>query len=67
MPSKAPDYRKHRTHNDFLQNLNLNAQDIKESLSLKWQASQNGVDIPYDTLHTLCETKYSQNDWNFKH
>ncbi|HTV76055.1 MAG TPA: lipoate--protein ligase family protein, partial [Candidatus Baltobacteraceae bacterium] len=38
MPSKQPDYRKERSHGEFLTNLNLSADKVKAALQKIWKA-----------------------------
>src|SRR5215469_16319111 len=48
MPSKQPDYRRDRSHEDFLMNLNLPALKVKEALCDAWGAAQALEVVPRD-------------------
>jgi lipoate-protein ligase A len=65
-PSKQPDYRRNRSHDQFLTNLNVPAQEVKDSLQQAWSARDVLEDIPRDLIDQLVTQKYSQDDWNFK-
>jgi hypothetical protein len=42
VPSVAPDYRRGRSHADFLANLDVPAELIKDRLRSEWDAFQTG-------------------------
>ena len=65
MPSKEPDYRNHRSHTDFLTNLNVSAESVKTALTAKWDANV-AADLPMEAVARLVADKYSQRNWNFK-
>jgi lipoate-protein ligase A len=66
MPSQQPAYRGGRPHRDFLTNLNLAADAIKQSLRRAWEAHEPLADFPTDAIAHLTSTKYSTDDWNLK-
>jgi lipoate---protein ligase len=66
MPSQQPQYRRRRTHKDFLTNLNLPADDIKEALKLTWNANETLKDIPEKRVEQLVQEKYATDAWNLK-
>jgi lipoate-protein ligase A len=66
MPSKEPDYRQHRTHRDFLMNLGVSAEQIKEALRKAWSANGSVTDIPHDRVEKLVREKYSRVEWSRK-
>ncbi len=69
LPTKQPEYRRHRSHHEFLTNLNAPAALIKEALRKTWTATD-----PFDSLSPalhnatakLVEEKYSTPEWNLK-
>ena len=67
MPSKEPDYRKGRSHKDFLTNLDLPAEAVKRRLRDAWGANQ---DLPAGRWRSqvalLARDKYVTKEWNFK-
>jgi lipoate-protein ligase A len=66
MPSKEPTYRQNRTHKDFLTNLDLSANAVKEALREAWGASEKVETIPQDAIALLARDKYVTKEWNFK-
>jgi lipoate-protein ligase A len=66
MPSKEPDYRQSRSHDEFLTNLNLPASEIKSALKKIWGATEEMQNFPKQKIHELAEQKYSTDKWNFK-
>jgi lipoate-protein ligase A len=66
MPSKQPDYRQSRSHNDFLTNLNLAPDEVKQSLRRVWGAKEPLLQVPGDRINHLSVTKYSTADWNLR-
>jgi lipoate-protein ligase A len=66
MPSKQPDYRTHRGHDEFLVNLNLPANRLKSALRGVWDADGEMHDFPDEEVHRLTTEKYSTVKWNFK-
>jgi lipoate-protein ligase A len=64
MPSLQPDYRDHRTHEQFIMNLDLSAAAVKRALITEWQATEattHAPPIPPDLLQ-----KYNSAEWNSK-
>jgi lipoate-protein ligase A len=66
MPSKEPDYRKGRSHKDFLTNLELPAETIKTALREVWGAETPLETVPQDAIALLARDKYVTAEWNFK-
>jgi lipoate-protein ligase A len=66
MPSKQPQYRRRRAHKDFLTNLNLPADDIKEAMKYVWNAGDALAEIPKKRAEQLVQEKYATDAWNFK-
>jgi lipoate-protein ligase A len=67
MPSKQPEYRKGRSHQDFLTNLNLPSHLIKDTLRKSWNAMKPLQEIPVQRTEELVKEKYSKDEWNFRH
>jgi lipoate-protein ligase A len=65
-PSREPEYRGKRTHDDFVASLALNADQMKAALREEWGASKALKSIPDEPLRTLVATRYSRPEWNFK-
>jgi lipoate-protein ligase A len=66
MPSLQPDYRASRSHDDFLVNLNLSAEQVKTALQNAWNATAELENLPEQAIQKLAKEKYSTNEWNFK-
>ena len=65
-PSKQPAYREHRSHADFLMNLNLSADQVKAALRRAWKAEAMLTEPPLEKIKALAWEKYSTREWNFK-
>ena len=66
MPSKQPDYRENRTHDQFITNLQLPAAEVKEAVKKAWQAGEPLRDPPLERIDALAEQKYATHEWNYK-
>lgn len=66
LPSKQPDYRKNRSHQNFLFNLGLPGERIKDALKTFWDGSERLDDIPSLQIQNLSKKRYSDAGWNFK-
>jgi lipoate-protein ligase A len=66
MPSQQPHYRRRRPHKDFLTNLNLPADDIKEAIKRAWNSTEALEDIPEKRVKQLVQEKYATDAWNLK-
>jgi len=65
-PSRQPDYRRHRSHEDFLTNLPAMAAQVKNALGRAWNATAPLVDFPRDQIEVLAKEKYAQRAWSLK-
>jgi lipoate---protein ligase len=66
MPSLQPGYRVGRSHDDFLVNLNLPANQVKSAMQKAWGANEELKDWPKEEIQKLTAEKYSTAEWNFK-
>jgi lipoate---protein ligase len=66
LPSRQPDYRVNRTHADFLINLKVPPQMVKNTLIKTWGADGVLDPIPFDQITRLAKEKYSLDEWNLK-
>lgn len=66
MPSQQPQYRRRRAHKDFLTNLDLPGDHIKEAMKLVWSANETLKDIPKKRVEQLVQEKYASDAWNLK-
>ena len=66
LPSRQPDYRQGRSHRDFLRNIDLPVELVRETLARTWQATEPFVQIPYGPISRLVQERYSTPQWNRK-
>ena len=66
MPSRQPDYRQERSHDEFLTNLNLSADKVKAALKKLWGAAEKLEAFSKSEIKKLAAEKYSTDGWNFK-
>jgi lipoate-protein ligase A len=66
MPSLQPDYRASRTHEEFVTNLNLSADAVKNALAEAWQTEESFSQPPLEEMKKLARKKYSTREWNYK-
>ena len=66
MPTKQPDYRNERSHENFLTNLNLPAAEVKMALKKIWDANGELKNPPLEKISKLAREKYSAREWNWK-
>ncbi len=64
-PPKQPLYRKKRPHTEFLTNVSVSRNAIKRALEKTWGA-KNPADAPEERMRTLCEERYTKDEWNLK-
>jgi lipoate-protein ligase A len=64
LPPKQPAYRQNRAHRDFLTNLHVPAQLIKDTLRRHWQATDEFCAVPWDHINRLVQEKYASQAWN---
>jgi len=66
IPPKQPAYRQNRSHTEFLMNLNIPVEPIKQTLLQTWKAHDRFQDTPRESIEYLVKSKYSNPDWNLK-
>jgi lipoate-protein ligase A len=64
MPSRQPDYRQNRPHDQFLTNLDVPSALIKSALRKAWSATESSGTPP--AISAELEKKYSGAEWNLK-
>ena len=65
-PSRAPEYRRGRTHLNFLRPVSLSREEIKRALRGEWDATEALSNLPEEPLKKLVAEKYSRAEWNLK-
>jgi len=66
MPSKQPEYRVDRAHQDFLVNLRIPPARIKDALRAAWSATEEFNSLPSDRMDRLVRERYALAAWNWK-
>jgi len=64
MPPRMPDYREHRSHDDFVANLPITADAIRQSLITGWNARELRTAWPRELVAKFVAEKYSRSEWN---
>ncbi|HET7625099.1 MAG TPA: lipoate--protein ligase family protein [Verrucomicrobiae bacterium] len=64
MPSAQPDYRRNRAHENFLTDLNIEPEKIREAFRRKWKAEKNFQTVPLKKIELCAREKYSSDEWN---
>lgn len=65
-PSRQPDYRQNRRHQDFVIDLSLPAGAIKQALKQCWKADEPLAEVPFEQIEQLAHGRYSRDEWNFR-
>ncbi|MEK6613802.1 MAG: lipoate--protein ligase family protein [Candidatus Binatota bacterium] len=65
IPLRQPPYRQNRSHGDFLTNLNLPSDTIKQTLKRAWNATAELKEIPLDRIERLVRERYGKEEWTF--
>jgi lipoate-protein ligase A len=65
-PTQQPEYRRQRSHTEFVTNLNVPAATVKAALANAWEAKEPGVDFPRERMTALVHEKYATPAWSFK-
>ncbi len=66
MPSMQPDYREDRAHAEFVTNLKLPFEAVRDALIKEWRAQVSPDHAPLEDVKKLAREKYSTREWNFK-
>lgn len=62
-PSRRPDYRGQRSHEEFVCNLPTTRQELSQRLRTAWEALEDRSSWPQERVAVLVETKYSAEAW----
>ena len=63
-PSKEPDYRRHRSHREFLTNLNVGPEAVKNALIKAWGATEVVKAPSHIRIEGLVHERYANAEWN---
>ena len=66
VPEKQPEYRARRPHTEFLTNIPLEAEPLKDALAASWDATVQQTSIPTGRAESLVRERYSRRGWNFR-
>jgi lipoate-protein ligase A len=66
IPAKQPPYRKNRAHTDFLMNLSVSADLVKDALKRVWNAAEVFDSVPGPAVAQFVDDKYSRPEWNYR-
>ena len=65
-PSREPEYRRTRSHDDFVAQLARTAEQVKPALRDEWSARKTLESMPDEPLQTLVAMRYARPEWNLK-
>jgi lipoate---protein ligase len=65
-PPREPEYRQHREHHDFVENLPIDAAVLRQTLAAAFGADSPLVGWPRDSTSRLVAEKYGRDEWNFR-
>jgi lipoate-protein ligase A len=66
MPAKQPAYRQHRSHLEFMINLNVQSAQVRDCLREGWNAVEEFSAVPSDRIDALVLERYGRNEWSTK-
>lgn len=66
MPSRQPDYRHDRQHTEFLTNLPLSAEAIRQTLCQAWNVATPCPSWPRERVAALVAERYGREEWHRK-
>jgi len=62
-PARQPEYRKGRSHHQFVANIPLNAEALRSELAVVWEASSSLQDWPSVETARVVAERYSNSKW----
>lgn len=65
LPPRQPDYRRARSHTEFLMNLGLSPVDVSEAVAAAWQAVRTPAPYVPRDIPRLVRARYSRRNWTF--
>ena len=66
MPAKQPAYREHRSHLEFITNLNLTSMQVRDCIKDGWNAVEEFPDVPLARMEALVKERYGREEWSKK-
>ncbi len=65
-PSKEPNYRAKRAHEEFITNVPLKREEVKSALADAFGANESTSKRPLERMQQLIEKRYARPEWNFR-
>lgn len=65
-PPKQPAYRHNRSHSDFVRNIQVGPNQLKETLRATWDAHDALETIPWSEIDQLVKQRYAAHAWTYK-
>ncbi len=62
-PSKEPEYRRGRSHADFVTNVNVSPSAVRNALVEEWNASELLESVPLREIDDLVRSRYARREW----
>jgi lipoate-protein ligase A len=66
IPKRQPDYRQGRGHRDFVTQVPIRAEALRQMLREAWQAHVPLDRWPEDETQRLVQSKYGQMEWTYR-
>jgi lipoate-protein ligase A len=66
LPARRPRYRNNRNHGEFLTNLGIPREYIKQALQQAWHVAGKVEQIPSDRIAHLVRSRYALPQWNYR-
>src|SRR5882724_9531205 len=63
LPPRQPEYRRQRSHRDFMANIHATADQLKRCLRDAWRADNDMLAYPQDIVQKLVAEKYALDEW----
>lgn len=63
-PERQPEYRRNRSHAEFVMNLPATTAAVKHLLTEEWRPIAGDVALPLEVVRQLVEEKYGRDEWN---
>jgi lipoate-protein ligase A len=65
-PEREPEYRRQRSHDEFVANLSTNGETLRTFLLQEWQGVPTEKELPRERVQLLMDAKYGQTEWVFR-
>lgn len=65
-PEREPEYRRRRSHGEFVTNLPLSRDDLRRALVDAWDATLTPPEVPIALMRELVRTRYTDDEWTYR-